>query len=64
MHPAEDCLVSQWVGRSRWLLLDLTAAPGDWGPALGGDGVVHHYTLPRVADHFSTIVEDKRSASG
>lgn len=29
-----------WVGRGRWLLLDLGAVKPDYGPALGGDGVV------------------------
>jgi hypothetical protein len=29
-----------WVGHGRWLLVDLTAQKTDWGPALGGDGVV------------------------
>lgn len=39
-HPLEDCLTNAWVGHGRWLLLDLTAQKGDYGPALGGDGVV------------------------
>ena len=36
----EDCLVPSWVGHGRWLLLDLTATKADYGPALGGEGVV------------------------
>ncbi|EFJ49585.1 hypothetical protein VOLCADRAFT_89945 [Volvox carteri f. nagariensis] len=55
-HPAEDCLVNTWVGSSgRWVLLDLTAGGKDWGPALGGDGVVHHQTLPRVHELFGGV---------
>jgi hypothetical protein len=30
-----------WVGHGRWLLLDLAAVRTDWGPALGGEGVVN-----------------------
>jgi hypothetical protein len=33
-------LTPAWVGGGRWLLLDLTAAKSEWGPALGGDGLV------------------------
>ncbi|KAJ9520835.1 hypothetical protein QJQ45_014031 [Haematococcus lacustris] len=55
MHPAEDCLVGNWVGAGRWALLDLTAGGGDWGPAMGGDGVVHRHTVPSVMDHFSRL---------
>mmetsp|Transcript_38308 Transcript_38308/g.85303 ORF Transcript_38308/g.85303 Transcript_38308/m.85303 type:complete len:1048 (+) Transcript_38308:131-3274(+) len=62
MHPAEDCMVSNWVGHSRWLMLDLTAGGKDWGPALGGDGVVHKHTLPNVHEHFSNLHSMKRSA--
>lgn len=39
-HPLQDCLTPAWVSGARWLLLDLAADRGDWGPALGGDGVV------------------------
>lgn len=60
MHPAEDCLVGVWVGHQRWLLLDLTADGGDWGPAMGGDGVVHKHTLPKVMTHFSRLAEEKK----
>ncbi|KXZ55672.1 hypothetical protein GPECTOR_2g1222 [Gonium pectorale] len=53
-HPAEDCLVNTWVGSAgRWALLDLTAGGKDWGPALGGEGVVHHSSLPNVHELFS-----------
>ncbi|GIL57470.1 hypothetical protein Vafri_12700 [Volvox africanus] len=55
-HPAEDCLVNTWVGTNgRWVLVDLTAGGKDWGPALGGDGVVHHQTLPHVHDLFGGV---------
>ena len=61
MHPAEDCLVSTWVGRGRWVLIDLTAGSFDWGPALGGDGVVHRGSLPRLDDYFGIV---QRMAKG
>ena len=64
MHPAEDCLVGHWVGRKRWLLLDLTAAGSDWGPAFGGDGVVNKHSMPRVANYFGQLSEDKKSETG
>mmetsp|Transcript_32185 Transcript_32185/g.96098 ORF Transcript_32185/g.96098 Transcript_32185/m.96098 type:complete len:1123 (-) Transcript_32185:516-3884(-) len=59
-HPAEDCLVGNWVGLKRWLLLDLTAAAGDWGPAAGGEGVVTRATVPRVQDFFGALVQRQR----
>ncbi|MEW5314243.1 MAG: hypothetical protein WDW38_005754 [Sanguina aurantia] len=55
MHPAEDCLVSTWVSAHRWVMIDLTAGGFDWGPALGGDGVVHKHTVPSVQEHFSGV---------
>lgn len=39
-HPLEDCLVGNWIGSGRWMMLDLSAVPSDWGPVLGGDGSV------------------------
>jgi hypothetical protein len=39
-HPLEDCLTAAWVGHGRWLLLDLSAQRRDYGPALGGEGLV------------------------
>lgn len=59
-HPLEDCPTPLWVSKSRWLLLDLTARRTDWGPALGGDGVVVHTTLPDVAYVFGQA-EEKRA---
>lgn len=48
--------MNTWVGTaSRWVLLDLTSGGKDWGPALGGDGVVHHHTLPHVQDLFGGV---------
>ncbi|KAG2435642.1 hypothetical protein HXX76_006844 [Chlamydomonas incerta] len=59
-HPAEDCLVNTWVGSAgRWLLVDLTAGGKDWGPALGGDGVVHHGTLPKIHELFGEVKRKK-----
>jgi hypothetical protein len=40
--------------------MDLTARRTDWGPALGGDGVVVHTTLPDVSYAFSNA-EEKRA---
>ncbi len=42
-------------------MLDLTAGGGDWGPALGGDGVVHRSTVPSVLDHFSRLRDLRRA---
>jgi hypothetical protein len=38
----------------------MTACRTDWGPALGGDGVVHYNTLPDVNYAFG-VAESKRS---
>jgi hypothetical protein len=43
------------------VLLDLTAGGFDWGPALGGEGVVHKHTLPNMMDFFSKAAELKTS---
>jgi hypothetical protein len=59
-HPLEDCPTPLWVSQSRWLLMDLTARRTDWGPALGGDGVVVHSTLPDVSYAFGNA-EEKRA---
>lgn len=59
-HPMEDCGTPLWVSQSRWLMLDLTAKRNDWGPALGGDGVVVHNSLPDVGYTFG-VVEEKRA---
>jgi hypothetical protein len=59
-HPLEDCPTPLWVSQSRWLMMDLTARRTDWGPALGGDGVVVHTTLPDVSYAFSNA-EEKRA---
>eukprot|EP00879_Flechtneria_rotunda_P013168 GHRR01013753.1.p1 GENE.GHRR01013753.1~~GHRR01013753.1.p1 ORF type:complete len:943 (+),score=342.78 GHRR01013753.1:553-3381(+) len=59
-HPLEDCPTPLWVSKTRWLLLDLTARRTDWGPALGGDGVVTHNTLPDVSYAFAET-EEKRA---
>ncbi|KAG2501680.1 hypothetical protein HYH03_000182 [Edaphochlamys debaryana] len=63
LHPGEDCLVNTWVGtRGRWVMLDLTAGGKDWGPALGGDGTVHHQTLPHVHELFGGVRRLKENA--
>ena len=59
-HRAEDCLVGHWVGPKRWLLLDLTAGGSDWGPALGGDGVVGQHSMPKAGDYFGQLLKDKK----
>lgn len=59
-HPLEDCPTPLWVSQSRWLLVDLTARRTDWGPALGGEGVVVHNTLPDVSYAFG-VAEEKRT---
>jgi hypothetical protein len=42
------------------LLMDSTARRTDWGPALGGDGVVVHTTLPDISYAFGNA-EEKRA---
>ncbi|GBF99091.1 hypothetical protein Rsub_11900 [Raphidocelis subcapitata] len=61
-HPLEDCLVPAWTGHGRWLLLDLTAQKSDWGPAMGGEGVVTTSTLPDVTALFSDVADARESA--
>jgi len=60
-HPAEDCLVGNWVGHGRWALVDLTSGGFDWGPALGGDGVVHRHSLPSVMERFGSVAELRKA---
>lgn len=62
-HPAEDCLVGNWVGRGRWALVDLTAGGFDWGPALGGEGVVGRHSLPSVMERFSALAALRQGAA-
>eukprot|EP00798_Chlamydomonas_sp_ICE-L_P013741 gene13740-19643_t len=66
MHPAEDCLVGNWVGTGRWLFMDLTAAASghEWGPAQGGDGYVHKDVVPSVDRHFKKLDEKKKEERG
>jgi hypothetical protein len=45
-------------------MVDLTARRTDWGPALGGDGIVTHLTLPDVHHSFAEAAEKKRSKQG
>ena len=63
-HPLEDCVTPVWVGHGRWAMVDLTARRTDWGPALGGDGIVTHLTLPDVHHSFAEATEKKRSKLG
>jgi hypothetical protein len=37
------------------MYLDLTAGGFDWGPALGGEGVVTPASLPSAGDYFATV---------
>jgi hypothetical protein len=51
-EPASDgahagCATPLWVGRQRYVWVDLTAAPTTWGPHASGPGVVLPSTLPR-----------------
>lgn len=61
-HPLEDCPTPLWVSQNRWMLVDLTARRTDWGPALGGEGVVVHTTLPDVGYAFGAA-EEKRAGT-
>lgn len=51
-----------WVGHGRWIYMDLTAGGFDWGPALGGEGVVTPSSLPSAGDYFATV--QVRGAAG
>jgi hypothetical protein len=62
-HPLEDCATPTWVGLGRWILLDLTAHRADWGPALGGDGVVTSHTLPDVAEALTPVIVAREGKS-
>jgi hypothetical protein len=61
-HPLEDCATPAWVGHGRWLLLDLSAYRADYGPALGGDGVVSHGSLPDVNYAFQDTESERAAA--
>ncbi|GBF97200.1 hypothetical protein Rsub_10061 [Raphidocelis subcapitata] len=61
-HPLQDCLTPAWVSRGRWLLLDLAADRPDWGPALGGDGVVVDGTIPDVSRVFASASDAREAA--
>lgn len=55
--------VGNWLGSGRWALLDLSAAPSDWGPVLGGDGVVtKRGRLPSLERAFAPVEAAKRKA--
>lgn len=56
MEPEEGCLLDAWVGHARWVFLDLSALPADWGPWVGGDGMKAAKTLPSVIDHFGRVM--------
>lgn len=60
-HPVEDCLVVNWVGNGRWMMIDLAATGHDWGPALGGDGVVIKTTIPSVTQYFKPVEDAKHA---
>ena len=47
-HTHAGCASPLWVGRRRYVWVDLTAAPTTWGPHSSGPGVVLPSTLPRV----------------
>lgn len=63
LHYACVCVlqVGNWVGHQRWVLVELTSGGFDWGPALGGQGVVHRHSMPSVQDHFSALHALKQS---
>lgn len=57
------CGTTRWIGRERYMWIDLSAGPVTYGPASAGDGVVTTHTLPsvsRLARQFSDRVELSR----
>ena len=57
--PAEACLVDTWVGRGRYVIVDLAAGPFSWGPLEGGVGCRTHRTLPRVERFFDELARER-----
>ena len=57
--PAEACLVDTWVGRGRYVIVDLAAGPFSWGPLEGGVGCRTHRTLPRVERFFEELAQER-----
>ncbi|CAM8936328.1 unnamed protein product [Rhodiola kirilowii] len=53
----EECLTDTWIGNDRWALIDLTAGPFAWGPAVGGEGVRTEISLPNVDKTIGAVQE-------
>ncbi|GBG71469.1 hypothetical protein CBR_g8886 [Chara braunii] len=57
---ATTCMGAHWMGKGRYLWIDLSAGPPLYGPRLAGDGFVGEGTIPRVVEypvsHHSTAL--------
>ncbi|XP_048330508.2 uncharacterized protein LOC107417673 isoform X1 [Ziziphus jujuba] len=52
-----ECLTDTWIGKERWALIDLSAGPFSWGPAVGGEGVRTEQSLPNVGKTIGAVSE-------
>ena len=53
------CPLTRWVGRERYLWVDLTAGPVAYGPSSSAGDVVTSHTLPSVASLARRFTESK-----
>ncbi|KAL6189450.1 hypothetical protein ACLB2K_040839 [Fragaria x ananassa] len=51
------CLTDTWIGRERWVFIDLSAGPFSWGPAVGGEGVRTELSIPNVQKTIGAVSE-------
>lgn len=59
----ESCLVDTWVGQGRYLWVDLTAGPFQWGPVMGGTGLRDVHSLPSMQRLFGHLPNSTGSKS-
>ncbi|KAJ8445222.1 hypothetical protein Cgig2_024428 [Carnegiea gigantea] len=52
-----ECLTDTWIGKDRWVFVDLSAGPCTWGPAVGGQGVRTEQSLPNVTKTIGAVAE-------
>mmetsp|Transcript_29994 Transcript_29994/g.84626 ORF Transcript_29994/g.84626 Transcript_29994/m.84626 type:complete len:1013 (+) Transcript_29994:261-3299(+) len=55
LSSPEGCLVNTWTGHGRWVMVDLTAGEGDWGPGSppgGASSSPARHSLPSLEAFF------------
>lgn len=52
-----ESLTDTWIGKDRWVFVDLSAGPFTWGPAVGGQGVRTEQSLPNVTKTIGAVAE-------